>query len=366
MRNRKKICAFLSSFFLLLSASVAVAAEPSYNNEEIFDAASGFTYKVVAYKGVASAEILDFETEESSVELTIPNKIAGYPVCLIGERAFADRMDITKVILPESVREIGKWAFSQSNVTEVVLPETLERIGDGAFYYCVGLEKINVPEHTQIGREVFRLCRQLRDENGFVIMNHVLVDGSGEWSETVTVPDGVTVIGASAFAGSMGGVATGKFILPSSVETIQSHAFFMCSADEILLSEGLKVIESNAFSSMRLSEITIPNSVLTIEKGAFQDIHTASGEKFLIKGKALSVAELCATEEGFDFEPTNRQLIGDVNGSDAYEAEDALMILQMTVKLHPVYGYTADMDLNGTVSADDALCVLQNVTKLAK
>lgn len=63
---------------------------------------------------------------------------------------------------------------------------------------------------------------------------------------------------------------------------------------------------------------------------------------------------------------TENTLPGDVNGSGKYEAEDALYILKMIVKLEHINEYLGDADGNGEITAEDALLVLKKVVKLVE
>lgn len=64
------------------------------------------------------------------------------------------------------------------------------------------------------------------------------------------------------------------------------------------------------------------------------------------------------------FVPSNEQLLGDVDGSGAYEASDALFILKMVMNLEPAYGYSADVNEDGQISVEDSLAVLRQVVNL--
>ncbi len=72
-----------------------------------------------------------------------------YTVCdgveVICDEAFFDGF-LQRIILPESLRVIGREAFAHcSDLKEVVLPSGLKDIRDGAFYGCNSLKTVALP-----------------------------------------------------------------------------------------------------------------------------------------------------------------------------------------------------------------------------
>ena len=59
-----------------------------------------------------------------------------------------------RVVLPQTLIEIGESAFSTAGLTEIVLNENLTTIGAGAFWSCVGLIEITLPSTiTSLGND---------------------------------------------------------------------------------------------------------------------------------------------------------------------------------------------------------------------
>lgn len=82
----------------------------------------------------------------------------------------------------------------------------------------------------------------------------------------------VTCIGSDAFSDG-GGSTLEEIVIPDSVETIESGAFYNLSAlQSVHLPKGLEVIEENLFENdSALTELVLPDSVTTIKDGAFQN-----------------------------------------------------------------------------------------------
>jgi hypothetical protein len=83
-------------------------------------------------------------------------------------------------VIPDSVTTIGGYAFYYCTFLESIeIPDSVTTIGDYAFYYCTSLESIEIPDGvTTIGDKTFYNCTSL---------------------ESVVIPDSVTTIGDSAF-----------------------------------------------------------------------------------------------------------------------------------------------------------------------
>ena len=90
-----------------------------------------------------------------------PKKLgeAGSP---IQERAYADRKDLTDVVIVEGVTGIGNLAFTDSSLETLVIPSSVTEIGEGAFRGCTSLRSVVIPEDvTEIGDSAFEGCTSL-------------------------------------------------------------------------------------------------------------------------------------------------------------------------------------------------------------
>ena len=84
-------------------------------------------------------------------EVAIPEHIEDLPVCEIAKKAFLSKKYLRKMSLPESVEEIGDWAFAYcDNLEEVVLPEHEVRFGKSVFLDCGKLKRLYVGQRETI------------------------------------------------------------------------------------------------------------------------------------------------------------------------------------------------------------------------
>ncbi len=133
---------------------------------------------------------------------------------------------------------------------------------------------------------------ELEDDLGGVNILRYIGDGG-----KVTVPSvigGKTVrqISDNAFRGS----EVTNVVIPSSVDTIENHAFSGCDKLESLtISEGVKVIDDYAFADCpKLALVSLPDSLMEIGVGAFRN---CSSLLLTYKGKTYTIANV---EELYD------------------------------------------------------------------
>ena len=115
-------------------------------------------------------------------DLDIQFEAGACPVAAIAPRAFEGCAALRRVILPESLRQIGEMAFSGcSHLRLLTIPGGVERVGTLAFAKCSQLERVRIePGVVQLGPSCFSKCAALK---------------------RVEMPASVTQIGGGAFFG---------------------------------------------------------------------------------------------------------------------------------------------------------------------
>lgn len=120
--------------------------------------------------GIASSLDVDVKKQKTEKEMS------AFEYEEIDEGVFVitglKRRMLSKIVVPDCVEGIDSGAFAECIAMEVKLPEGLTWIGDRAFADCVELEKINFPASLRrIGDEAFSGCENLE----YVISNRVRV-----------------------------------------------------------------------------------------------------------------------------------------------------------------------------------------------
>lgn len=112
--------------------------------------------------------------------------------------AFCDNFFVKETVFPESVKEIGEFAFVNSSVKTITLSENTKKIGNSAFDSCLYLEKVVLNEKLQeIGSFAFAGCQALKE---FTVTEKVKNVGDGAFArcdtlESLTFTSAKTEIG---------------------------------------------------------------------------------------------------------------------------------------------------------------------------
>lgn len=166
---------------------------------------------------------------------------------------------VKKLVLPDSVTEIGKFAFFDfPSLEDVTLPNGITNISSYAFWNCTSLKSVTIPDGVKsIGSKAFQDCTSLTD---------------------ITIPNNVEEIGNFAF----GGCTNLKSVtIPDSVTNIDEDAFRNCKRFEIICQKGSYAEEFAA------------------EKGIL--IEYIDEEKYRIEGDTLIINDGVTTIDKDDF-----------------------------------------------------------------
>ncbi len=116
-------------------------------------------------------------------EITISPSNKDYKMagdCVLDKTGKKLILGCNKSIIPETVEEIGNWAFNGcTGLTKITIPNNVKSIGVEAFHGCTSLESVKLPSGLiEIGLEAFSDCSSL---------------------EKINLPDSLEKIGKEAF-----------------------------------------------------------------------------------------------------------------------------------------------------------------------
>ena len=263
---------YCNSFYDEYSGSVVIPATVTYNET---------TYPVTSIDALA----FFWCTEMTSI--VIPNSLTE-----IGQEAFArcpglanivvesgnprydsrnncnaiiETTDNTLIVgcknttIPNSVTAIGHFAFEGcTEMTSIVIPNSVTEIGFYAFESCTELTSVYIPNSvTEIGYGAFDICTGLTSI--VVESGNPRFDSRDNCNAIIETADNTLIIGCK------------NTTIPNSVTEIGYGAFDSCTGlTSINLGNSVTSIGDWAFDKCeRLTSIDIPNSVTKIGDGAF-------------------------------------------------------------------------------------------------
>ena len=196
-------------------------------------------------------------------EITVPDDVTR-----IGSGAFYNCGNLTAIVVPDSVTRIERYAFSGCrSLKRVTIGTGVTYIGEMAFYECEALEGVYI-------RDLAAWCGILFDRDGMYENSNPLPFAGNLYlnDELVTelvIPDGITEIQTSAFAGCR---PLTSLVIPYGVKHIGGGAFAECTGlTEVTIPDSVTVLGGAFAGCTGLKKVTIPDSVTEIGWSAFAE-----------------------------------------------------------------------------------------------
>ena len=249
---RKLLSLFLAAVMVILTVPMT-AATVSAEKEGLY------TYEIA--DGCATITDVD---KTISGNVTLPDKLGGYPVTGIGDHAFAHCKSLISITIPNGVTSIGNEVFYLcESLTRITIPDSVTRIWQSVFNHCRHLTSIEVSEGNTAYSSIDGV---LFSKDATYLIRY---PENKDCSKYI-IPDSVTGIGNDAFNGCM---SLTSITIPNNVTNIGFNAFYRCtSLTSITIPDGVTNIGWNAFTGCTsLTSITIPDSVTSIFSGAFEE-----------------------------------------------------------------------------------------------
>ena len=158
--------------------------------------------------------------------------------------------NLRNVILPEGIKYIGSYAFSQSGISDIIIPGTVKEIGYYAFENCQNLKNLTLTKGLErIGSRAFGQCNSLTSLVFPTTLKEI------EW-EAFTWCNSLSTID---FA--------------EGLQYINDYAFYYCpNLKNLHFPTSLRRIGSYAFNNCSgLTEVHVPSMITEIGDYAFKD-----------------------------------------------------------------------------------------------
>ena len=222
--------------------------------------------------------------EEVTGEIVIPNTYLLVPVVEIGTRAFEDCEYITKVSLPDSIKNIREYAFyCCRGLTEIEIPTSVVSIGKSAFSCCTKLSSFKINNGLKsIGNQAFECCYSLTSvnlpnsitsigDNAFLCCSSLAEITVGSLNTTYASIDGVLYNKAISDMLWVPNAYTGSFVMPDTVTSISGPGFDSCKfLTHVKVSNKLTELCDYMFTSCEsLVSVDLPDTITKIGECAF-------------------------------------------------------------------------------------------------
>ena len=334
---------------------------------------NGIYYRITSDNSVSVVN--NGYTDGYNGEVVIPSTVYlndnSMRVTAIADSAFMLCRGLKRVTVPNSVQEIGTFAFTSSSLNQVTLSKNITEIKYFTFANC-DLRSITIPDNViRIGDGAFFGCAELHD---VVLPEGLKSIGEGAFMTAgffpgylnINLPSTLTELGNCAFMGS----DIHSVTIPSSLDTIPLQAFAMCmKLQHVTIPNTVKCISGLAFyANNSLRSINIPNSVTHIGYGAFMwcdvldNVTIGNGIKH-IEEWAFGKLDASFYE---DLIATIEEALGTVDDSDIDELIDDWReyITEIIGDIHPISSVTC-MAATPPVLESSAFAASYNWAKLA-
>ena len=192
----------------------------------------------------------------------------------VAGKSFCDCTSLKEMLIPERVEKIDARAFQGcTSLTNVVIPSSVRRIGQDAFYNCKSLTDVIVPNSvTNIDKYAFSCCTGLRSLTLPFIGSQRGNTGTEEsvfgYLFGVSASDGLTAVDQANVVHYIPSSLNKVVVTDETV--VDMAAFNKCTMlKEIKLNEGIEQIGQWAFAWCGITDMVIPNSVTNMERGVF-------------------------------------------------------------------------------------------------
>lgn len=266
--------------------------------------------------GTLAEKLEEMNIPAYSIEdLTITGPMDSNDFEVIRKMEILQKADLNEAVLEEGM--LFSSAFSLNKRLEVVvLPNSIKEIGRDAFYYLSALQKVNISEVVEvIGSEAFNNCLSLQE-----------IDFSSLTS--------LRVIRNHAFLNA--GITSVDFSNTSLIQ-IEHYVFAGCPITGTLsFPSTLQSIGSSAFSSAKVTSIKLKSFNMVRLEGAdvFESVDKANCKVYVLKGlketyKADQYWSAFKNIEEFGQLITvsiNNEYAGRVEGGGAYETGETVTL----------------------------------------
>lgn len=181
---------------------------------------------------------------------------------IIKNQTFASCSKLEAIVLPAGLKKIEDRAFSGTGLKEISFPAQLEEIGPNVFQACTALTEVVLPDNIKLMKNgVFGGCSNLQSITFSAGLKEIPSDVCQYCTQLtqVTIPEGIEYIGAYAFSGCS---RLSSISFPESVRSTGARVVSGTALTSFVFPAALDTLASGFFAECKsLAEITVPSTV---------------------------------------------------------------------------------------------------------
>ena len=253
---------------------------PSVSYEKIDELENVFKYLPEPFATLLKDPFKDdrgvMYANEGKTLVKAPRTLEGEYQCREGvevvfRRAFEKCDELTEVVLPKTLKEIGFAAFADCRkLVSAELPISLEKI-DSSVFSDSGLVHVTIPTGvSKIPSKLFAGCKALEQVNlhdGIIAFDWNAFDYTKSLFK-LTLPKHIESLGWITFRYS----SITDIVIPGSVKVVDRAAFYRCSnLCYVVLSEGVEELEDAFGNCKNLEYVVFPASLKKVDEDVFEN-----------------------------------------------------------------------------------------------
>lgn len=219
----------------------------------------------------------------------------------ISSHMFEECNILGRIVLPDTVTDVGKYAFSNcKKITEVTLSKSMTEVKEGTFQYCDIIDSISFPEnikkiHAYAFADCFNISSLVLPKNltyiGDCAFAYLFVAASEMTDRNLIIPDGVTVDGAGFRSAQIAELHVGQNVDMSDTAFNEAHI------DNIYIDEPFDCMNNVPWNNYGyyLSEFGLDMRSSSVHWGAGETIQDESGLLYYVENDKAVVTKYNGT-----------------------------------------------------------------------
>lgn len=211
--------------------------------------------------------LIVYDKRHTATEYVVPStvkKIYGY--------AFYDEGDLTSIVLPDGLEEVGPWSMGLTSISAIHFPAKVKSVGDAFHYKASSLASITVDENNPYMCAIDNL---LMDKNQTQVIAYPVLAPATE----LILPETVLKVHNNAVNRCQNLLT---IVIDDACTEIDDQAFDNCTnCTSLIIGKNVRTIGYQSFRSfMSLTSLTLPEELRVIKRQGFTYLTKLTDLKF--------------------------------------------------------------------------------------